>query len=214
MPTVKVKDLIDRVAITLQDRTNVRWPRVDLLTYLNDAQRQIVLHRPDANAVNTAFACLNASKQTLPAAALRLLTIKRNVGGRSITQISQDTLDIQLPDWHQEAAVAGVEHFIYDPLDPKTFYLYPVPAAAHSIEIVYSTAPLPINDELAGTTIGLDDIYANVIMDYMLYRSYQKDATYGDIQKAALYLQAFNSALGIKTQVDGAIAARAAQGAQ
>lgn len=212
MPTVVVGDLIDRVAITLQDRTNVRWPRIDLLTYLNDAQRQVVLNRPDAQAVNTTFNCLNQSKQTLPAAALRLLAVKRNINGRSITPVEQSTLDIQLPEWHQTAETDGVEHFIYDPIDPKTFYLFPVPIADRQIEIVYSTAPAQITDEAA--TIGLDDIYANVLMDYMLYRSYQKDATYGDLQKATLYLQSFGSALGIKTQVDGALAGRAQQAAQ
>lgn len=211
MPTVVVKDLIDRVAITLQDRTNVRWPRVDLLTYLNDAQRQIVLNRPDAQAVNTTFNCLNQSKQTLPAAALRLLTIKRNIDGRAITPVEQSTLDIQLPDWHQTPETDGVEHWLYDGLDPKTFYLFPVPIADRQIEIVYSTAPAPIVLETA--TIGLDDIYANVIMDYMLYRAYQKDATYGDLNKATLYLQSFGSALGIKTQVDGALAGASAKAA-
>jgi hypothetical protein len=211
MPLVKVKDLIDRVSIALQDRTNVRWPRVDLLTYLNDAQRQIVLHRPDANSVTAPFACVNSSKQSVPANGLRLLAVKRNIGGRTITPMAQSVLDIQLPNWHQIADDGdGVEHYIYDAIDPKTFYLYPVPAAAHSIEIVYSTAPADILAE-AANVIALDDIYANVIMDWMLYRAYEKDAPSGDVQKATLKLQAFNSALGIKTQVDAALAQRAPQ---
>jgi len=169
MPLTKVVTLLDRVASTLQDTTNVRWPKAELLVYLNDAQRQIVLHRPDANPVNTTFSCVASSKQSLPPAALRLLSIKRNVDGRSITQMSQDVLDIQLPNWHQQAATAnGVEHYIYDPLDPKTFYLYPVPVAAHPIEVVYSTAPTEIvvaNFATDVQTITLDDIYVNVIMD-------------------------------------------------
>jgi hypothetical protein len=208
MTQVKVKDLIDRVAITLQDRTHVRWPRHDLLAYLNDAQRQIVLHRPDAKTVNTTFECASASKQSLPAGGLRLLAVRRNVGGRSITPVRQDTLDIQLPDWHQEPATEGVEHYVYDPMDPKTFYVYPVPDAGHEVEIVFSTAPAEIEVEAPETLISIDDIYANVIMDYMLFRAYQKDTNYGDTQKATLYLQSFNSALGLKTQVDTALVQR------
>lgn len=211
MPQVKVKDLIDRVSTILQDKTNVRWSRADLLTYLNDAQRQIVIHRPDANAINATFTCGNASKQALPTGGIRLLTVRRNTNGNAITQIKRDTLDIQLPNWHTIVATDGVEHFVYDQLDPRNFYVFPVPAANHQIEIVYAKAPDAIVDELANTVIGLDDIYANAIVDYMLYSAYRKDATYGDPGRAALYLQAFNSALGIKTQVDGAIAQRAAQ---
>lgn len=211
MTQVKVEDLIKDVAITLQDRTNVRWPAADLLTYLNDAQLQIVLHRPDAKAVNAPFACANSSKQTLPADGLRLLAVKRNVGGRSITPVQQEVLDIQLPDWHQTEADDGVEHYVYDPIDPKNFYVFPVPPAAHSIEIVYSTAPTKIAAYDATTLIGLDDIYQNVIKDYMLHRAYAKDATYGDGQRSMIYLQAFNSALGIKTQVDASLAQRTAQ---
>ena len=209
MPQVKVKDLIDRVATVLQDRANVRWSRDDLLTYLNDAQRQIVIHRPDANPVNDTFTCANQSKQSLPAEGLRLLAVNRNVGGNAITQIKRETLDVQLPGWHELQATDGVENFVYDPIDPKTFYVFPVPPAEHSIEIVYSKTPEIIAAE-AENVVGLDDIYANAIVDYMLYSAYRKDATYGDPMRATLYLQAFNSALGVKTQVDGALASRGA----
>lgn len=206
MAQVKVKDLIDRVAGVLQDRTNVRWPRADLMAYLNDAQRQIVIARPDANAVNAAFACANSSKQTLPANAVRLLSVVRNTTGNAITKIKRATLDVQMPGWHDFPATDGVENYFYDMIDPKHFFVFPKPPAAHSIDIVYSQVPADIAAEEPGVTIGLDDIYANVIVDYMLYSAYRKDATYGDPQRATLYLQAFNSALGIKTQVDSAIA--------
>jgi hypothetical protein len=212
MPLTKVKDLIDRASVTLQDSTNVRWSRVELLGYLNDAQLQIALHRPDASSQTVAFACANASRQQLPANGMRLLTIVRNTTGRAITQISRETLDIQMPNWHVEPASEGVENYVYDPLDPKTFYVFPVPAAAHSIDLIQSIAPVIIAAETPTVVIGLDDIYANVVADYMLFRAYQKDATYGDLQKANLYLQAFNSALGIKTQVDSALASRRQQG--
>lgn len=53
------------------------------------------------------------------------------------------------------------------------------------------------------TPIKLDDIYANVILDYILYRAYSKDAEYAaNATRASLHYQAFTSALGAKTQVD------------
>lgn len=209
MATTKAVDLINRVAVTLQDPTFVRWPQQELLNYLNDAQRQVVLFRPDAKAVNAAFSCTNTAKQTIPAAGLRLISVLRNANGRAITKVDRAVLDVQLPNWYEQAVDAdGVKHYLYDPADPKTFYVFPKPAASHSIEIVYSTAPTDIvisNFTTDTQVIGIDDIYANAMMDYMLYRAYQKDSEFANLNRAGVYFQAFAQALGIKTQVDGSL---------
>lgn len=210
MATTKVIDILDRAGIILQDNTNVRFPNAELLKFFNDAQKEVVLHRPDASMVNTTFACATGSKQTLPAAALRLTEIVRNVGGRSITQLQRRILDETLPNWHETVAGTNkIEHFIYDPVDPKTFYVYPkAVSGTHSIEIVFSSSPtdIAISDFSSDTTvIGLDDVYSNCLLDYILYRSYQKDSEFaGNAQRAMMHYQSFATALGIKTQADGA----------
>ena len=76
--TVKVIDLIDKAEEILQDNTNVKWSQQSLLSYLNDAQREIVLIRPDANVSNEQFTLAQSAKQTLPANALRLLSLYKN----------------------------------------------------------------------------------------------------------------------------------------
>ena len=53
MATTRVVDVLDRAAIILQDNTNVRFPNEELLKFFNDAQKEVVLHRPDAKMVNT-----------------------------------------------------------------------------------------------------------------------------------------------------------------
>ena len=180
MATVKVIDLIDRAEEILQDTTNVRWSQQTLLNYLNDAQREIVLYRPDANPVNATFTLTaNSAKQTLPSAGLRLLSIYKNVSPNTkpITNIERRVLDDQIEDWHGTTGT-GVQHYVYDPLDPKIFYVYPHTTASDAtISIVYSSAPTDItisNFTNATTVISLDDVYANAILDYMLYRAYQK----------------------------------------
>ena len=41
------------------------------------------------------------------------------------------------------------------------------------------------------------------MLDFMLYRAYQKDTEYaGDMNKAGVYMQSFQQSLGIKNQVD------------
>jgi hypothetical protein len=209
MATTKAVDLINRVSITLQDPTFVRWTQSELLNYLNDAQRQVVLFRPDAKAVNAPFTCVNAAKQTLPADGLRLISVLRNTDGRAITKVDRSILDVQLPTWYETPVGGdGIKHYVYDALDPKNFYVFPKPAADDEIDIIYAMAPVDIvvsNYTTDTQVIGIDDIYANALMDYMMYRAYQKDSEFANLNRAAVYYQAFTTSLGIKSQADGGL---------
>ena len=210
MATTKVVAILDRAGIILQDNTNVRFPNAELLKFFNDAQKEVVLHRPDAKMVNTTFACATGSKQTLPSAALRLIEVVRNVGGRAVTQVQRRILDETLPNWHETAASTNkIEHFIYDAVDPKNFYIYPKgTSGTHSLEIVYSSSPpeIAISNFATDTqVISVDDVYSNCILDYVLHRSYQKDSEFaGNPQRAMMHYQSFANSLGVKTQADGA----------
>lgn len=210
MATSKVVDILDRASIILQDNTNVRFPNAELLKFFNDAQKEVVLHRPDAKMVNESFSCASGSKQTLPSAALRLIEVVRNVGGRAVTQVDRKILDETLPNWHEATAGTNkIEHYVYESADPKNFYIYPKGVSGtHSLEIVYSSSPSELSVSDFGTdtqTISLDDVYANCILDYILYRAYQKDSEYaGNAQRAMMHYSSFTNALGVKTQADGA----------
>ena len=215
MATTKVTDILDRASIILQDNTNVRFPNEELLKFFNDAQKEVALHRPDSTMVNTDYDLQAGSKQTLPAAALRLVDVIRNVGGRAITQVQRRILDETLPSWHEAATGPNrIEHYVYDPADPKTFYVFP--NGLHSVELLYSAAPIEIaiSDFSSDTTVvGMDDIYVNCILDYVLYRSYQKDSEFaGNPERAMMHYSSFSNALGIKTQADSAITPKPYQG--
>lgn len=208
MATTKVVDVLDRASIILQDATKVRFPSSELLKFFNDGQREIVLHRPDANMVNTTLALADGSKQTLPAIALRLVQVVRNVSGRAVTQVDRRILDETLPNWHQSVAGTNkIEHYIYDAADPKNFYVYPQGASGtHTLELIYSTSPADIaisNFASDTTVISLDDIYGNAILDYILYRSYQKDSEFaGNAERSMMHYSSFSNSLGMKTQAD------------
>lgn len=211
MATTKVLDILDRASIILQDSTNVRFPNAELLKFFNDAQREVVLHRPDAKMVNATLALASGSKQTLPATALRLIEVIRNVSGRAVTQVARRILDETLPNWHETTAGTNkIEHYVYDAADPKNFYVYPkAVSGTHSLEVVYSsaTSDIAISDFSTDTTvISIDDVYANCLLDYVLYRSYQKDSEFaGNAQRAMMHYQSFANALGVKTQADSAV---------
>ncbi len=209
MATTKVMTVLKNAQTILLDKTGTRWPLPELLNWYNAAQLAIVNHRPDALSKNVPFACALGTLQVLPAEALRLLDVPRNESGnkKPIRLIAREILDDQNPDWHSEAAPKSqVDHFVYDDRNPKNFWVYPCPAATTSIRVVYSVAPVEVaiaNFDTDVQVMTLDDIYVNPLMDYILYRAYSKDAEYaGNANRATMHYESFNTALGIKTQVD------------
>tara|TARA_B100000780_G_C21076399_1_gene433315 strand:+ start:704 stop:1414 length:711 start_codon:yes stop_codon:yes gene_type:complete len=231
MAVTLAKDIIDRAKIVLQDTSvaGTRWPNSELQAWLNDAQFAVVLYRPDAKTVNEEFTpTANSSKQTIPLTGLRLIEVIRNTAATStykaIRLIQRSILDDQVPAWHNATASVNIEHFVYDERDPKVFYLFPRPTSATRIELIYSTVPAKVsivsadetfNSSASTTMISLDDIYANALLDFMLYRAYSKDAEFAaNAVRSSAHLNAFGSSLGVKSKIDGSNAQmRSAQGA-
>jgi hypothetical protein len=201
-------DITDRAARTLFDTTKVRWIAAELRSFVEDAERAIVFFRPDANAINASVQLVGGTRQTLPVGGVRFLRAVRNMGanglvpGKAIRECSRVALDSEQPDWHYASPDAVVEHYIFDNVDPKHFYVFPCVSGTTGapsntyIEMIYSANPAPITDE--GQTLTLDDQYINPILDFVLWRAYSKDAQYaGNMARAQSHMAAFGSALDI-----------------
>lgn len=212
---MKVSDITSRARILLNDQDGTRWLDNELISWINDAQKLIALTRPDASVSNSALTLVAGTKQAIPAAGFRLLDVVRNLavdgvtGGRSIRHVDREVLDSQDPLWHTTTASGTIKHFIYDNRDPKNFYVYPPAIAGTKIEAMYSVAPTEIvynAGDLSGTlntNLTVSDIYLEAVLNYVMYRSYSKDAEFAqNPQLAAGYLQTVYSMLGIKTQKD------------
>lgn len=213
--TLTGTNLLSRIKDTLQDTTSVRWPEAELLRYINDAQREIVNFRPESSAKTSNVQLVTGTKQTLPTDGLRLIKVTRNMsdasggatGKRAVRIINVDILNTQEPDWNDPSAAAGdaahgtvVKHYIFDDDDPRNFYVYPGVNGNAYVEIVYSASPTDLGS--ASATISVDDIYANAIIDYVLYRAYMKDAEYaGNAQRASNHYQLFTASIGQGSQM-------------
>tara|TARA_R100000231_G_scaffold34893_2_gene30930 strand:- start:10404 stop:11129 length:726 start_codon:yes stop_codon:yes gene_type:complete len=207
--TLTGTNLLSRIKDTLQDTTSVRWPEAELLRYINDAQREIVNFRPESSAKTANVQLVTGTKQALPTDGLRLIKVTRNMsdasggatGKRAIRIVNVDILNTQEPDWN-DPTVSGdaahgtvVKHYIFDEDDPRNFYVYPGVSGNAYVEVVYSASPTDLANTSA--TISVDDIYANAIIDYVLYRSYMKDAEYaGNAQRAQNHYQLFTASIG------------------
>ena len=213
MPTITGATILGRASIILQDTTNIRWPEDELLAWLNDGQREIVLRKPDSYAKSVATV-LTASetKQSLPADGIQLLDIVRNLGiagttpGRAVTRTERYILDSQRPNWNTETGSSVVKHYMFDERNPKVFYVYPPQPAASPgyVEVVYSAAPTDLATSAA--TITLDDIYSSALLDYVLYRAYSKDADIAPSapQRAVGHYQAFLQSVSGKEAAEAA----------
>jgi len=225
--TVKVIDIIERVEHVLQD-TSIRWPRTELQSWINESYLAITLLRPDANAKTGTFTCAAGSRQVLTvqfSSGLQLLDVTRNLANastkRAVRLVSRAVLDDQRPAWHSETGTVNIQHYMYDPRQPKEFFVYPPATTAAQVEVVYADAPSAHAltesqlDPAAGspntTVVNLDDIYMSPMIDWVLYRAYSKDAEYGaNEQRAQAAYGAFNAAIGAKSQTDSAVSPKIA----
>ena len=215
---IPAQQIIRRCVETLQDTTSIRWPVAELVRYLNDGQREVVLYRPDSMVTNATVTCVAGTKQALPANGAKLIEVIRNARAagakRAVRMVNREILDAQMPGWHALAGVDDVLHFMYDPRDPRVFYVYPPATTNTQLDIVYAAYPTDIVEPADGATytavtgnISLPDIYGNVLQDYILYRAYTKDSEYaGNAQRAQAHYAAFANALGIEIKATVAVA--------
>jgi len=214
---ILAQSIIRRVVETLQDTTSIRWPVAELVRYLNDGQREIIVHRPDAMVTNASQSLAAGTKQSIPVNGTKLIDVIRNTAGTkgAIRMCAREILDAQSPGWHNLTGVTEIKHFMFDPRDAKTFYVYP-PAASTgaSVELVYSALPTDVTEPAAGTdytavsgNISSPDIYGNVLQDYILYRAYSKDSQYaGNDARAQARYAVFANALGIEIKATVGVA--------
>lgn len=214
---IPAQSVIRRCAETLQDNTSIRWPVSELVRYLNDAQREVALYRPDAAVTNASAPLVAGSRQNLPAGGTKLVEVVRNSAGtkRAVRMINREILDAQLPGWHAQTGVTEILHYMYDPREPRVFYVYP-PAAAPgaAVDLSYASMPADIAEPSDGAlytsvtgNLGVPDIYGNAVQDYVLYRAYTKDSEYaGNAARAQAHYGAFVNALGVEVKATVAVA--------
>lgn len=207
MGNITADSLIQKASSLVDDYLNAWYPKTEFLDWLNDGQNEIALIRPQSFVINGPFQLSSSSaKQRLPSDAQMLVSITRNAGasgdtiGPPIRLVSREVLDTQVPGWGSDANTTGqISNYCYDPRDPKTFYVFPMaPVGSHYVELVYSALPTRC-DFVNSPRIALDDIFANAIVDYMIYRAAVKKENYS---RATAHYTAFSLAVGVRSKDD------------
>ena len=210
MATITARSVVDKARILIHDQTGVRWPDSELVGWLNDGQREIVILKPNACVKNESIQLVAGTKQSIPADGVQFAVLRRNMGadgntpGRAITLVPRQILDEQTPDWHFISGSAEAIHYVFEDRDPKHFYVFPPqPAQPGYAEIIYSCAPTDIDAAQidSGALISIDDIYAGALVDYLVYRAFTKDAEYAaNDGRADKSYARFATAIGMKAR--------------
>lgn len=205
MGTVTAGAIIDKAVIQLIDISGVRWTRAELLKWLNDGLRQIVLMQPNAMNTPGAVQLVAGTRQLLPTGGWMLLGIYRNMGttgttpGRAVRIISRELLDAFNPDWHTTTASAVTKNYIYDLQDQTAYYVYPPSTGTNYLEINYSLQPTDLTSE--SQVIPMFDVYQGPLLDYIMFRACTKDAEYAaGVALGQMYLTTFSASTSVKGQ--------------
>lgn len=207
MSTVTAQAIINKAVTQLVDAANVRWTRAELLAWLNDGVRQIVLMQPNATSSVESMKLVAGTRQKIPTTGWLLLTINRNMGldgttpGRAIRIISRQLMDGFDPNWHTATASDTTIHYIYDLQDQLAFYVYPPSKGNNYVELNYSIQPPDLTSETQ--VVPVFPIFQPALVDYVLYRAFSKDAEYAPgLALAQMYMTTFAAAVGGKEQTE------------
>lgn len=199
---VNAQSIIDRARTQLIDNGSTpRWTDAELFKWLSDGLRTIVGIAPGATSITDVMALATGTRQSIPANGYMLLTILRNcnvdgsVAGRAVRVASRELMDSQDANWHNSSTSATVQSYVFDPQEPEAFYVYPPNNGTGHVQLIYSANPVEI---VAGTdTLPVQDIYQTPLVDYVLFRAYQKDSDFGaGMAQSQAYLQLFMAFMG------------------
>lgn len=204
--TITAQSIIKDAVVLAQDLTSIRWPISEVCSYFNAGQREVVIYRPDAKQIAVSHSLVAGPKQTLPAGGLKLLEVYGNTSGAAVTEVDRAMMDASMPGWRSLTGVTTIKHFVYDPKTPLIYLVYPPAAVGAALDIAYGAVPTDITLATDGGTysnvtgnMDLSDIWASVLLDYILYRMYSKDAEFaGNAARATGHYAAFANSLGIE----------------
>jgi len=174
-----------------------RYSDTDLLGYINQIIKRMVILRPDLFAtVGDISTVANSIVQTLPSDSYRLIEIYQVKNGNAITEVNREVLDQTYPAWVSDPA--GVPYnFMRHVRNPNKYFLYPKPVA--NITLIGEYAKIP-SDYAIGDTIDLPEAYFPSLVDGTVFLAESIDDEHVNSGRAKLFMDMFVESLGTGLQ--------------
>lgn len=208
------QNVIDRTRQLINDVASgfvsgLRWADAEMLLWLTDGQREIVVLEPEANPVTAVFDVVAGKpRQSLPAAtAHKLIRVEANgsgslVYGNVMTIVEKDVLD-SFSSAFTTRTVADApnpyKHYALDPVDSLAFWLDQPGLDARDVIVTY--AGIPATLAAVGNNLTLSEMYVPHLVDYLAWRTLSKDARAGAKALGQAYRESFLMRLGAGRQV-------------
>lgn len=209
-----IRGLVQRAQTILQDANGTRWDEAELLGWFNDGRRELSVYRPTEFARRTAVVLEAGTLQRLPVGAFLLLRVAANlrstsprIAGRVVTQVERRILDAMHPGWEDTEVfpeAAEVRHYCYDDNEPLAFSVFPANDGTGQVELLACFEPGTATS--VDTATGVRDVFNNALLDYMLYRAFDKDSDHpGNAERSAKHYAAFTAAIGASSTTQGGV---------
>ena len=130
---MKASEVITPVRRELQDEDADRWSDTELLSYLYDAEVEVIKHVPGAHSVRKILQLTPGETlhDVLEESAIQFLRLERNMGtagttpGLPITAVDRDDLNKLERSWGTMSGGTVIDHFASDMFEPRRFHTYP-----------------------------------------------------------------------------------------
>lgn len=203
MGLILASAIITSVRVTLLDPApGVAWSDAQLLSMLNDGQRNACLLRPELFTVRGAIPIVAGVMQALPVGGTLLLSLDANASSgarcRRIDLPELRTTSDQFYPLNTSSAAADVTWYAADERDPKRFHVLPPNNGSGSVIALYAAVPTAVAS--VGDPITLDDGYELTLRHFMLAEAYAANSKRQDLAKATFYRASFERQLGIARQ--------------
>lgn len=201
--------LIDQIILQLgEEGVGTFWSVFEIQQWLNLGQRTMCIWKPGSYVHTAWISLVTGPRQTVPSSptCLGVFDVVRNdpEHGGAVTLVERKDLPV---NWTGVVVTEGigVEHWMYLPADPKTFWIYPsyddvtenkleliCPAIAPDVDVYLADKTL--NPAPQSALISVDD--TDALLNYCLFRACLKQTDHGVRDRASFFAQQFLIALG------------------
>ena len=201
-----VASVLSRARRQLHDATEARWTDGDLLDYLNEGQRQIVILLPEANTILFEHPLSPGAKQQIPDTYHALIDVQCNIvsgeEGRTVSEVMRTELDAADPNWRTGTRTDTVEHFARIEHAPRDFVVYPPCTGSSTLLVAASQVPNTVG---TADVLSLPRAFESALLHFVCYRCLEEDRESEPSAALASYHEAqFMKMLGMPIGKEGA----------
>lgn len=210
--SIQASVILDEAAALLLDKAHRTWTADDLLSYLNEAMRTTAGAKADFYVVENPTMLVEGIVQDLPSDGIVLIDIPRNTyqlnsGGvnrpRVITQVDKTLLDEVNRFWPSGTQESVVEHFTFDPRNPRRYAVFPPNDGTGLVDLVYSATPPQIM--YSAEELVVPDSYQTALLNFVMGKAYLVNSKRQDLAKSNGFMAQWGQLLGLKAQGQAAI---------